>query len=413
MNQTNLTTISHTAYTSYKEIPVEFRTPDIHSLIEEYETANNIVEKDTTIETAQLTVVDALPQPPQEQREIEANLFDPSTFKSDPDMVEYHDNADTFMDSQLPPFKDERIKKLLVYSAAASIGAKYSRHKLLVKVDDTEFGKHLADKFGSLNFAHISPTTTISKAIKEALLQCPYMTIAAIYLDPHRDTKLDKGRETQIKFGNQFTVHLSTPKYVHNDTYIVMLEDTFEDEIIPKDLKLDIFSSPVQRIRYLLSKVRDKKVTEPLIAKLKTIRPPQVKEEKYNEWVGILAMALLTNLNHFNQIWELMIEVTGTEPLEKKYELAVALELVIPKYEAMLKSCKVTEDQIIPTTLVKILLKGVEYNEIALSDTFADLGFPLKEYKAGIPLTELKTAYEMLTQHGDKRIQSYRERLSK
>ncbi|MGQ1458541.1 hypothetical protein ACT4ZD_15880 [Acinetobacter baumannii] len=413
MNQSNLNIISHTAYTSYKAIPVEYRTLEIQDWIEKYEVANNITEECTTTEVATLMVVDALHQSPQEQHEVGAIPFDPSTVTSDPDMVEYHDNTDAFLNTQFSSFKDERIKKLFIYSGAASIGTKYSRHKLLAKVNDTEFGKHLADKIGCLSFAHIAPTTTISKAIKEAQLACPYMTIAAIYIDPHRDTKLDKGREAQIKLGNEFTVHLSTPKYIHNDNYIVMLEDIFEDEVIPEGEKLTIFSSSVQRSRYLLSKVRDKKVVEPLIVKLKTIRPPQLKEEKFNEWVGILAMALLTNQMHFNQIWELMIEVTCAEPLEKKYELAVALELVIPKYKAMLENCNVTEDQIIPNTLVKILLKGIEYNETALSDAFADLGFPLKEYKAGIPLSELKTAYEALTQHDDKRIQSYRARLSK
>lgn len=69
-------------------------------------------------------------------------------------------------------------------------------------------------------------------------------------------------------------------------------------------------------------------------------------------------MALLTSQNHFNQLWELMIEVTDIEPLEK-HELAVALELVVPQYKTMLENCKVKEDQLIPTILVKTLLKGL------------------------------------------------------
>ncbi|MDC5275623.1 hypothetical protein OHW85_08590 [Acinetobacter baumannii] len=412
MNQLNSNITSHTAYESYKTIPLEYRTPDIQDWIEKYEVANNITKDCTINEVCTLNVVDASHQSLKEQHVVDAPLFDPNSVTPDPDMLEYHSNATAFLKSQLPVFKDERIKEAFIFSGAGSIGAKYSRHKLLVKVNDTEFGKHLADKVGCLSFAHIAPTTTISKAIKEAQLECPYMTIAAIYLDPHRDTKLDKEREAQIKLGNEFTVYLSPPKYIHNDNYTLLLEDTFENEVIPQVQKLDIFSSPVQRSRYLLSKVRDKKVVEPLIAKLKTIRPPQLKEEKFNEWVGILAMALLTSQNHFRQLWELMIEVTNIEPLEKKHELAVALELVIPQYKTMLENCKVKEVQLIPTTLVKTLLKGIGYNESCLSDAFSNLGFPLKQYKSGIPLRELELAYEALIQDNDKRIQNYRMQLN-
>lgn len=59
MNQLNSNITSHTAYESYKTIPLEYRTPDIQDWIEKYEVANNITKDCTINEVCTLNVVDA------------------------------------------------------------------------------------------------------------------------------------------------------------------------------------------------------------------------------------------------------------------------------------------------------------------------------------------------------------------
>jgi len=397
-------------YEAFKQIPKAHRTQDMQNVIYEYEQGNGITNESEKTELIPPLILNAQQKTTQEQQAT--TLFHPSSVEPDSNMVEFFSTADSILDSQLPKFKDERIKTLFKLSGASSIGAKWSRHTIIASVVEENYGRHFANTVGMLSFAHSTPKTSLSKAVKEAQFICPYITIAATCIDAPRNTQLDGVQDDQIKRGNELHVHLTPSKYLPNDNNIAILEDIFVNEVIPDGEKLTIFSSSVQRSRYLLSLLNEAQVAQPLIEKLKASCPPQVKAEKYNGWIGILAMALLTSQEHFYQMWELMIEISGTEPLAKKYKLAVALELVIPTYETMLEGCNVTTNQTISTTMLKTLLKGIGYNESGLSDTFADLGFLLKEYKSGIPLPELKLAYEALVQDNDKRIQSYRKQLN-
>lgn len=400
-------------YEAFKQIPMAHRTQDMQNVIDQYEQDNGITNESEITEVTPPVVLNAPQEVAQEQNEVKATRFQPSSVPSDPDMFDYFCEANKFISSQLPLIKDERNKNVLVFSGASSIGSKWSRHKQHLQVNDNQFALHVANKIGCLSFSHIVTKTTINKAIKEERLKRPYITVATATIDKPRNTQLIGIHDDEIKCGNEFIVHITEPQNAHTDDNILMLKDIFEDEtIIPESKQLDIDSSSITGTRYLLSKIRDKNIMEPLIEQLKTICPPEVKENKYNGWTGILAMALLTSQEHFEQMWELMIEKVGTEPLEKKYKLAVALELIIPIYETMLEGCNVTTNQTISTTLVKTMLKGVGYSECGLTDTFAELGFPLKEYKSGIPLTKLKLAYEPIAQDNDKRIQSYRKQLN-
>lgn len=374
-SQTNL--ITNAAYNQIKAKLVTDRSYEEQDFIDQYEEDNGITGESETTEVLPPLVLNVQQKTTQEQQTT--TLFHPSSVEPDSNMVEFFSTTDSILDSQLPKFKDERIKTLFKLSGASSIGTKWSRHTIIASVVEEKFGRHFANTVGMLSFAHSPQTTFLSKAVKEAQFKCPYITIAATCIDAPRNTQLDGVQDDQIKRGNELHVHLTPSKYLPNDNNIAILEDIFVNEVIADGEKLTIFSSSVQRSRYLLSLLNEAHVAQPLIEKLKASCPPQVKAEKYNGWIGILAMALLTSQEHFYQMWELMNEISGTEPLAKKYKLAVALELVIPTYETMLEKCNVTTNQTISTTMLKTLLKGIGYNESGLSDTFTDLGFLLKE----------------------------------
>lgn len=409
-SQTHL--ITKAAYDQIKAKLVTNRSYEEQEFIDQYEKDNSITGESETTEGVTSLVLNAPQEVVQEQKVAKVTLFHLSSVEPDPDMVEFFNNADSILNSQLPEFIDERHKTLLKLAGAASIGAKWSRHTIIAQVVKQNFALHFTNTAGMLSFAYSTSTTPLSKAVKEAQFACPYITIAATCIDAPRNTQLDGVSDDQIKRGNELHVHFATSKYAPNNNNIAMLQDVFVNEVIPEGEKLTSFSSSVQRSGYLLSLLHEKQVAQPLIEQLKEICPSQVSAEKYNAWVGILAMALLTSQEHFYEMWELMIELAGTEPLAKEYKLAVALELIIPVYEKMLVECNVITDQTISTTLLKTLLKGIGYNESGLSDTFSDLGFPLKEYKSGVPLSKLKLAYEALAQDNDKRIQSYRKQLN-
>lgn len=332
----------------------------------------------------------------------------------DENMASYFKNGEDILKKYLPPFKDNRIKNLFILDGASSSVAKHSRHDIDVKVGSIDIAKDMANVVGSLSFANSQTATTISKAIKEMQVENPYITLAVTYTDTPRNTSLDKELEKLIKPGNKFIIHTNERSYIHTDLSIASLENIFADGATPKEEKLNPFSPEVTRSRYLLSEVHATGKAKVLIEQLKSKCPPQVNEEKYKGWVGILAMALLTSQEHYKQMRELMIELVGNETLEKKIKLAVALEKVIPKYESLLNDCHVkTETKVIPTTLVKSLLEGVGYKEDDVSSAFTDFGYPLKDHRQGLNLEALKKSYDELLKDDNDHIKAYRETLTK
>jgi len=397
-------------YKAFTQIPIEYRTQDMQDVIDQYEQDKDKSTESETAKAAPPVMSDMQQKPTQEQQA--ATQFDPSSVQSDANMVDYFKNGEAILKKYLALFKDDRIKTLFILDGASSSVAKHSRHDIDVKVGSIDIAKDVANVVGSLSFASSQTPTTISKAIKEMQAENPYITLAVTYTDTPRNTSLEKELEDKIKLGNKFIVHTNERSYIHTDLSIASLENIFADGATPKEEKLNPFSPEVTRSRYLLSEVHATGKAKVLIEQLKTKCPPQVNEEKYKGWVGILAMALLTSQEHYKQMHELMIELIGNETLEKKIKLAVALEKVIPKYESLLNDCHVkAEAQVIPTTLVKSLLEGVGYKEDDVSSAFTDFGYPLKDHRQGLNLEALKKTCDELLIDDNDHIKTYRETL--
>ncbi|MEI1745778.1 hypothetical protein V8P95_15155 [Acinetobacter baumannii] len=394
-------------YEMYKKMPEMYQTQDMKAYMEKYETDNNINQDADTEGTLNFVVSAGNNQQVEEDTdELKA--------KPDENMVSYFKNGEAILKKFLPPFKDDRIKTLFILDGASSSVAKHSRHDIDVKVGSIDTAKDVANVVGSLSFANSQTPTTVSKAIKEMQVENPYITLAVTYTETPRNTLLAEELEKLIKPGNKFIVHTNERSYIHTELSIASLENIFADGATPKEEKLNPFSPEVTRSRYLLSEVHASGKAKVLIEQIKTKCPPQVNEEKYKGWVGILAMALLTSQEHYKQMRELMIELVGNETLEKKIKLAVALEKVIPKYKSLLNDCHVkAEAQVIPTTLVKSLLEGIGYKEDDMSGAFTDFGYPLKDHRQGLNLEALKKSYDELLKDKNDHIKAYRETLTK
>lgn len=392
-------------YETYKKMPEKYQTQDMKAYMEKYEADNNINQVAYTEGTLNSVVAAGNNQQADD---------DTDELKAEPDenMASYFKNGEAILKKYLPAFKDDRNKTLLILDGASSSVAKHSRHDIDVKVGSIDTAKDVANVVGSLSFANSQTSTTISKAIKEMQVENPYITLAVTYTETPRNTPLAEELEKLIKPGNKFIVHTNERSYIHTDLSIASLENIFADGATSKEEKLNPFSPEVTRSRYLLSEVHATGKAKVLIEQLKTKCPPQVNEEKYKGWVGILAMALLTSQEHYKQMRELMIELVGNETLEKKIKLAVALEKVIPKYESLLNTCHVkAETQVIPTTLVKSLLEGIGYKEADMSGAFIEFGYPLKDHRQGLNLKALKKSYYELLKDDNDHIKAYRETL--
>lgn len=394
--------ISENAYNAYKTIQEEHRTLEMQSMINQFEAEQSI---------AASPVVETIVQ------EIQASLeqgLDLKEIEPESDIVEYFTVTKNIFASQLPAFKDERYKDFLVFWTASSMTSKWARSVISIKSHtqtvngSNPFTERLAEVIGLPAFAHFSANTIVNKQIKEIQLKHPYITICTSLTEPSRDTKVE-GFE-KVKLGNMVIVHTSTNEY-SNNIHIAKFEDMFESENLPQDEFLSTLSSQVMKARYLLAKQHDKEETQKhlytLIAQLKSLRPLHIKAETYDAWTGVLALALLTSYKHYEQMMELMQEQTDSEPLENKVKLVGALSKIVPKYEFFLDEFKLdTEDKKIPSTILRVLLKGIGYEINEMSEAFVDIGLPLKEHKGGLELEVLKSKYQELPLE-DKQFKKY------
>ncbi|HCA5017974.1 TPA: hypothetical protein MW165_003600 [Acinetobacter baumannii] len=394
--------ISENAYNAYKAILEEHGTIEIQRMI-------NQIEAEQSILTS--PVVETLVQeiPPSLEQRFDLEKIEPET-----DIVEYFKIAKNIFETQLPAFKDERYKNFLVFWTASSMTSKWARSIISIKSNTptingtNSFTDRLAEVIGLPTFAHFSANTIVNKQIKEIQLKHPYITICTSLTEPSRDTKVE-GFEN-AKLGNMVVVHTSTNEY-SNNIHIAKFEDIFESETLPENEFLNELSGQVMKARYLLAEQHDKEETQKhlytLIDQLKILRPSHIKFETYEAWTGVLALALLTNYKYYEQMMELMMEQTNSEPLEDKVKLAGALSKIVPKYENFLNEFKLDiEDKKIHTTVLRVLLKSIGYNINGMSEAFVDIGLPLKEHKGGIELEILKSKYQELPLE-DKQFKKY------
>ncbi len=414
MTNTNRTLISQEVYKAYKEMPAEHRNEYMQQQMDAFEAAHSFKE-DTESVSAQLMLNDV-----QDLPTIEVQIFDPASIESDPALMKNLLEVMKVNEMQGLEFKDESHKIFFSIWSLSSSTSKYVPSKVSIHINtpnvdgENPVAQKISNTLGLSTFAHVSARTTDNKEVKKAQMAVNYITTCVAMIDPSRNTKV-KGFEN-VKNGNLLVVIPPNSNFEPNDdSYIAKFKDIFEDEdAVLQGSNLDIFSSNIFGIRYHLRSWLDdnEEMLGNLIEQLKTIRPSQVKTETYHAWLGVLAIALLTNYGYFEQMWDLMLEQVGTEPLEAKVKLIGALSKIIPDYEKFLTSFHVgvEENTVLPSSLLRSILGGIGYNLSEMSEAFSDLGFPLKDYKGGVPLTILKAKCVDLPLE-DQRFKKYIESL--
>lgn len=414
MTNTNRTLISQEVYKAYKEMPAEHRNEYMQQQMDAFEAAHSFKE-DTESVSAQLMLNDV-----QDLPTIEVQIFDPASIEFDPALMKNLLEVMKVNEMQGLEFKDESHKIFFSIWSLSSSTSKYVPSKVSIHINtpnvdgENPVAQKISNTLGLSTFAHVSARTTDNKEVKKAQMAVNYITTCVAMIDPSRNTKV-KGFEN-VKNGNLLVVIPPNSNFEPNDdSYIAKFKDIFEDEdAVLQGSNLDIFSSNIFGIRYHLRSWLDdnEEMLGNLIEQLKTIRPSQVKTETYHAWLGVLAIALLTNYGYFEQMWDLMLEQVGTEPLEAKVKLIGALSKIIPDYEKFLTSFHVgvEENTVLPSSLLRSILGGIGYNLSEMSEAFSDLGFPLKDYKGGVPLTILKAKCDDLPLE-DQRFKKYIESL--
>ncbi|HAV5585772.1 TPA: hypothetical protein JI121_15735 [Acinetobacter baumannii] len=414
MTNTNSTLITPEVYKVYKEMPVEHQNEYMQNQMNAYEAAHGFIEEAESV-CVSLVVNDV-----QDLPTMEVQIFDPTSIEPDPVLMKNLQQAMKVNESQGLEFKYESYKIFFPIWSFSSIASKFTTNKVAVHINtpnvegENPVGQKISNTFGLSTFAHLHSRTTDNKDVKKAQMAVNYITTCATMIDPLRNTKVT-GFEN-VKTGNLLVVIPPNSNFEPNDdTYIAKFKDIFENEdAVLQGGNLDIFSSNIFGIRYHLRSWMDdnEEMLGNLIEQLKTIRPSQVKTETYHAWLGVLAIALLTNYEYFEQMWDLMLEQVGTQPLEAKVKLIGALSKIIPDYEKFLTSFHVgvEDNTVLPSTLLRSILGGIGYNISEMSEAFSDLGFPLKDYKGGVPLKILKAKCVALPME-DKRFKKYIESL--
>jgi hypothetical protein len=414
MTNTNRTLISQEVYKAFKEMPAEHHNEYVQQQMDDFEAASSFKE-DTESVSVPLILNDV-----QDLPTIEVPIFDPASIEPDPTLMKTLLEVMEVNKMQGLEFKDESHEIFFSIWPLSSSTSKYVPSKVSIHINtpnidgENPVAQKISNTLGLSAFAHVSARTTDNKEVKKAQMAVNYITTCVAMIDPARNTKV-KGFEN-VKIGNLLVVIPPNSNFEPNDdSYIAKFKGIFENEdVVLQGSNLDIFSSNIFGIRYHLRSWLDdnEEMLGNLIEQLKTIRPSQVKTETYHAWLGILAIALLTNYGYFEQMWDLMLEQVGTEPLEAKVKLIGALSKIIPDYEKFLTSFHVgvEENTVLPSSLLRSILVGIGYNLSEMSEAFSDLGFPLKDYKGGVPLTILKAKCVDLPLE-DQRFKKYIESL--
>lgn len=322
-------------------------------------------------------------------------------------VAQMQDSLDV-VENQLPAFTEERYKNLVVLAAKATCLTKWTgAFKLPIRVEDETLAERVAHTFGLLSFDYFYADSMLNKAIKEAQLGKKYLTICSVPTQLQRDTAVEKYEE--VKPGCHLVAHTKTLKRDETDKNILGQFEQIFNAPIPKNEPFHTGSTAIMGVRYKqqIWLEQNVKLIEDLIIKLQSVRPTQVKSETYKAWSGILALALLWDQTIYKQMFELMLEMVGTVPLEDKVKLACALSIVVPEYEHFMSRFGQTADTNITTTLLKTLLCSVSFDEKDISDSFKDIGLPLADNKGGLTIQALKDTYTPLLDFEDKRVQKY------
>ncbi|MGQ1273632.1 hypothetical protein ACT43X_18610 (plasmid) [Acinetobacter baumannii] len=387
-------------YDIYKAKPVEERTSEEQAYIENYE-----AEQDDTEETFQ-SVVEA----GEDTDEPKAEAFEPTTVEANPDLMALHIEKLEVQAKQGLKFKDPKYANFFSLKTTASAVSKQASCKVSLEIKtknvkdkdgalQNNFGAYVADMLGLHCFSHINSRAVVNKAVKEQQLRKPYATVCAMHLETSRNTAVD-GQEN-IKQGNVLVIHADAPKYEHDDKHhIVRFKDILLSEVVPTENEpLTEQSHEVLGLRYQMTKWHSTNKTKvgELIEQIHTIRPESIHEETFKAWSGVLAIALMTSQDLYNEMWQLMLDQCATHNIPKKVKLAAALSIVVPKYITFLETAGVPKDKhLVNSGLLRQLLSTTGYEIAEMSKAFEDHNLAMKDNKAGLPLEALQATYAKL-----------------
>ncbi|MFI9952674.1 hypothetical protein Q4195_18805 [Acinetobacter baumannii] len=394
-------------YDSYKAIPVEDRTNFHQVFIENYEATHGITEE------VQLPVTDV--QADDDSAESEATEFDPKSVKVNPELMTLHTEKLDVLDKQGLKFKDTKYAHFFSLWTTASSVSKQAPSKVSLEIEtknepdndgvlQNNFGSYLAEMLGFHCFSHIKARAVLNKAVKEQQKEKPYATVCAMHVDISRNTAV-KG-DDEIKEGNTLVIHADAPKYEHNDKqHIARFKDILVSETVPtaKD-PLTEQSHEVFGLRYQMTKWHDtnKAAIGKLIEQLTTIRPESIAEETFKAWSGVLAIALMTSQDLYEEMWALMIAQSATHNIPKKVKLAAALNIIVPKYTKFLEDTGVPKEKhLVNSGLLRQLLTTTNYAIAEMSKALEEHQLSMKENKAGLPLDKLQATYANLPTDDD------------
>lgn len=353
------------------------------------------------------------PEAPEEQPQP-PEAWSVDSVAADPKIAEQFVESIKIVENQLPAFKDDKHKKLLVLAAKAICLTKWTGiFTLPIRTSvNGDLNHRLAHTFGLLSFDYYYSKSVVNKALKEAQIATKYLPICVVPEEVQRDTAVDGYNE--VKKGCMLIAHWNTLKRDENDHSILgQFEHIFQDEVVKNDA-YHTATTAIMGVRFnqQMWLESNQTVIVNLIEKLQTVRPAHVKEATFKAWSGILALALLWDKATYEEMSKLMVEMVGTEPLLGKYKLACALSVIVPDMEAFLNRYGNNDEMKLSNTMIGGLLKSVGFAE-DLSACFADMGLPLKDHKSGYTVKSLKDTYTELLNFEDARIQNYFNRLNR
>lgn len=357
--------------------------------------------------------------------EPKAKAFEPTSVEANTDLMALHTEKLEVQAKQGLKFKDTKYANFFSLNTTASAVSKQAPNKVSLEIAkknekdkdgalQNNFGAYVADMLGLHCFSHINSRAVLNKAVKEQQLRKPYATVCAMHLETSRNTAVE-GQEN-IKQGNVIVIHAEAPKYDHDDKqHIARFKDILESEVVPTEGDpLTEHSHEVLGLRYQMTKWHSTNKTKvgELIEQIHTIRPESIHEETFKAWSGVLAIALMTSQDLYNEMWQLMLEQCATHNIPKKVKLAAALKIVVPKYITFLETAGVPKEKhLVNSGLLRQLLSTTKYEIAEMSKAFEDHDLAMKDNKAGLPLEALQATYANLPT--DDNFKAYSESLTK
>lgn len=396
-------------------------TPPIEA--EHYELLKQI-PKPSDEQKAKIEAYEAANQP---QNDLDADpTHDKGAYKEvtqDENIKSQMEASIALLNVQLPKFKDEAHQKLFALAAKATCLTKYAApFEFSIRTKDNKdtnnaFTNYLADLFGMLSFDYYKSDFILSKEVKLKQLERKYLTICVAPEIKSRDTTLKGDKDKDIKQGCKFFAYTTTPAYKHkDDSYkLADLKDIFETEELTEKNPVNTTGTAIMGIRYpqmqWIESEGNVDTVKNLIERLKAEYNPTTSESKkksYQAWSGVLALAWLWGEEHYNQMFQLMNELIGKEPLTPAIEVACGLSVIMDDLTVSLSKYEC----LIPTTLIKAMLSKLGLAE-ATSKGLEDLNLALKDNRAGYELKTLQAKVnEVLSKDTDPRIEKLKTTLA-